>query len=384
MSDPTPSLAPEILEASSLRSLCDAMGLAVDILDEYGTDAFCAVWIGDSDGGIVELLICDDDEPCGSDVDHLVELLETGARLELDGERIVLFHSTPDLTDAPGLAAAHFARRDRLADVGLTLVDEIGVPRRAAVDGGVDLHRRARLGRPRRVPGRRRLIGLLLDCGQDLTAAVAMVTRMEPTTVTDPRPQLAAATTTLRQVVAAIDPSQFDQPTPCTGMNVREVIDHVGMALGRVAAAGRREPLETWPGEGFTVGDDVVTGIDTLIADTTAAWSDDRLAEDIPLPWTTLRGDDTIAVYVNEVLVHTWDLATATTQTPTFDADAIAIAEAIMHQELPDPIRGPMWDAFRAEMPEGIPFEPPFADAVPVTGDATPVERLLAWNGRQP
>lgn len=60
------------------------------------------------------------------------------------------------------------------------------------------------------------------------------------------------------------------------------------------------------------------------------------------------------------------------------------VAEAIIHQELPDPVRGPMWDAFKAEMPEGIPFDPPFADAVDVADDAPPTVRLAAWNGCQP
>lgn len=202
--------------------------------------------------------------------------------------------------------------------------------------------------------------------------------------ITDPRPQFAAAAETLRTVVAGIDPSQFDQPTPCTGMDVRELIDHVGMAVGRVTAAGRQQPLDEWPTEGFRVPDDVVAGIDALVSDAIAAWDAARLTDDVTLPWATLRGADALATYVNELLVHTWDLARATGQDPTFDDDAVAVAEAIMHQELPDPARGPMWEEFKAQMPEGIPFEPPFDDAVPVPDDASPIERLVAWNGRRP
>lgn len=207
---------------------------------------------------------------------------------------------------------------------------------------------------------------------------------MEPTTtITDPRPQFAAAAETLRSVVAGIDASQLDQPTPCPDMNVRELVDHVGMAIGRVTAAGRRQPLEEWPTIGFSVGDDVVAGIDALVEEVNGAWSDERLTEDVTLPWTTLPGAEALATYVNEVLIHTWDLARATEQDPTYDEGAIAVAEAIMHQELPEPERGPMWEAFKAQMPEGIPFDPPFADAVPVADDAPSIVRLAAWNGRQ-
>ncbi|MDE0803677.1 MAG: TIGR03086 family metal-binding protein [Acidimicrobiales bacterium] len=210
---------------------------------------------------------------------------------------------------------------------------------------------------------------------------------MEPTTTeptTDPRPQFAASAETLRSVVACVDPSQFDDPTPCTGMNVRELIDHVGMAVGRVIAAGNRAPLEEWPTEGFRVGDDVTGGIDGLIAEAVDAFDDERLTEEVQLPWTVMSGVDSLSMYTNELLVHSWDLATATGQDPDFDDDAVATADELMHRELPVPERAPMWDEFAKHMPEGIPFEKPFGDAVPVPDEASPIERLVAWNGRQP
>ncbi len=210
---------------------------------------------------------------------------------------------------------------------------------------------------------------------------------MEPTTptrTTDPRPQFAAATQTLRAVVRNIDPDQFGDPTPCTGMTVRELIDHVGMAVGRVTAAGQGLPLAQWPTEGFSVGDDAVAGIERLADEADVAWDAPRLAEQIELPWTTMSGADALATYVNEMLVHTWDLATATGQDPTFDDEAIAVSEAVIHQQLPDAERAPMWAAFKEQMPEGIPFDPPFADAVPVADDAPAIDRLVAWNGRRP
>lgn len=215
---------------------------------------------------------------------------------------------------------------------------------------------------------------------------------MEPTTtintsttaLADPRPHFAAATETLRAVVAGVDPARFGDPTPCTGMTVRQLIDHIGMAVGRTAAAGDRRPLEEWPGDDFSVGDDVVADMDRLVAEANGAWDDDRLAETVTLPWATLSGAETLGTYTNEMLVHGWDLATATGQDPEWDAEAVAVADAVIHQQLPDAERGPMWEAYKEQMPEGIPFEPPFADAVPVPDDATPIDKLVAWNGRQP
>ncbi len=185
-------------------------------------------------------------------------------------------------------------------------------------------------------------------------------------------------------VVAGIEPDQFGAPTPCTDMTVRQLVDHVGMALGRVDAAGRGVPLAQWPTDGFSVGDDVTSGINALVAAATTAWDEDRLVDDIELPWATLSGADALATYINEMLVHTWDLATATGQTVEFDSEAVEVADVVIHEQLPDAVRGPMWATLRDQMPEGIPFVAPFADVVPVADEASPIDRLVAWNGRQP
>ncbi len=200
----------------------------------------------------------------------------------------------------------------------------------------------------------------------------------------DTRPHFAAACETLRSVVAGVRPADLDRATPCTEMDVRQLVDHVGMALGRVTAAGGRKPLEEWPTEDFRVGGDIVAGIDGLVTEALAAWDDDRLGEQIELPWTVLPGNEALATYVNEVLVHTWDLATATGQEPEFDGEAIAVADALMHDQLPVPERAAMWEMFAEQMPEGIPFVAPFDDAVPVADDAPAIVRLVAWNGRRP
>lgn len=200
----------------------------------------------------------------------------------------------------------------------------------------------------------------------------------------DTRPHFAAACDTLREVVVGIRPDDLDRPTPCTDMTVRQLVDHVGMALGRVTAAGGRKPLEEWPTEEFRVEDDIVAGIDGLVVEALAAWDDDRLVEQIELPWTVLPGNEALATYVNEVLVHSWDLATATGQHLEYDDEAIAVADALMHDQLPVPERAAMWEQFAEQMPEGIPFVVPFDDAVPVADDAPAIVRLVAWNGRRP
>ena len=47
-----------------------------------------------------------------------------------------------------------------------------------------------------------------------------------------------------------------------------------------------------------------------------------------------------------------------------------------------------VYDDFSAgldrRVPEGVPVEVPFANAVDVSDDAPLIDRLVAWNGRQP
>jgi uncharacterized protein (TIGR03086 family) len=73
-------------------------------------------------------------------------------------------------------------------------------------------------------------------------------------------------------------------------------------------------------------------------------------------------------MYTGEVSTHTWDLAVATGQAPAFDDAVVTRALAAVHRKLP------------AERGPGIPFAPP----VPVPDDAPAVDRLVAWQGRDP
>lgn len=204
-------------------------------------------------------------------------------------------------------------------------------------------------------------------------------------TLTDPRPAFAGAVRLAVEVADDVRSDQLDDPTPCTGMDVRTLLDHLGMAVGRVRSAGSRVPLDEWPTEGFSLGDDWSGALAAEADAAMAAWSDDALlTEDVILPWTTMNGAETLGTYVNEVVVHTWDLAQATGQEPAWDDAVVAEAIGWIHRSLPLAERGPMWDAYREEMPEGIPFEPPFEDAVPVPEGAPLIDQLVAWNGRQP
>lgn len=200
----------------------------------------------------------------------------------------------------------------------------------------------------------------------------------------DPRLAFAKAVALAGGVLDGVRADQLELPTPCAGMDVRMLQRHLVMVLQRVAAAGRGLPPFQWPTEP-ELGDDEVRGAwDAAAHDLASVWSDDVLDRTIALPWTTLVGSAVLAIYTNEVTVHTWDLATATGQRPAWDDDVLAVCDAAIHAELPDADRRAMWDAAAAQLPPSVPWVDPFADAVEVPADASAIDRLVAWNGRRP
>jgi uncharacterized protein (TIGR03086 family) len=197
-----------------------------------------------------------------------------------------------------------------------------------------------------------------------------MLRGMTNTTATqsDPRTLLDGALALAGEVIAAVRPDQLGDPTPCTEFDVRALLDHLVGVPGRVAATGRGERDFAWPEVpegGWTAAWEA--GVDEL----RSVWGDDSLlGRQVTLPWgLELPGAAVVALFTSEVTVHTWDLATATGQSPAWDDAVVATALAAMRQALPPGARpGP---------------ELPFADEVPAADDAPLIECLAAYTGRR-
>ncbi|MFN7149786.1 MAG: TIGR03086 family metal-binding protein [Microthrixaceae bacterium] len=202
----------------------------------------------------------------------------------------------------------------------------------------------------------------------------------------DPRTDMAHAVLTAALAMDAVTPEQYDEPTPCPPMVVRDLLEHMVMVIRRVACAGRGESLDSWPIDAADVAEgEWASAFRAGAHDVQAAWGDDALLDrPTQLPWGVFSGTEVLDVYTNELTVHTWDLARATGQAPAWDDQVLATSLAAIHAQLPTADRTLMWEATKAMLPPEVPWEDPFANAVEVADDAPMIDRLVAWNGRTP
>jgi uncharacterized protein (TIGR03086 family) len=200
--------------------------------------------------------------------------------------------------------------------------------------------------------------------------------------LTDPRPILDRAVTTGGVVIAGIRPQQLTDPTPCTDMNVQTLLAHLVGVLDRIAALGNGT-------DPFAVAETPVP--DDRWADAwnesarraADAWADDAVLDrPMTLPWIDGSGAEVLTSYFSELTVHTWDLATATGQQPDWD-DVVVTAALDARQILPAENRRALYEEISIAM--GLDeVAVPFAEAVPIADDAPAIDRLVAWNGRDP
>jgi uncharacterized protein (TIGR03086 family) len=186
---------------------------------------------------------------------------------------------------------------------------------------------------------------------------------------------LQASTRTLATLVERVDDAQLDAPAPCRGYAVGDLLDHIGgLAVAFADAAGKEQGANaTQPPEGSRghLAPDWRTRIPAdLLAlgdawSTAEAWEGDTTIAGMSMPAAVVG-----AVGLNEVVTHAWDLARAVGQ--PFEADRESIIGCM---EFIGPMSEPGAEAGRGPM---------FGPVVATTPDASPFERLIALNGRDP
>lgn len=189
----------------------------------------------------------------------------------------------------------------------------------------------------------------------------------------DPRPLFRRAGDLASSVVAEVRADQLDARTPCDEFTVYELVDHMWMALRRIGAIGAGwdafGPTSELPsGLAF---DDLKVSLNEKIETAESTWSDAALLSPLfELPWATMPGAAVLTLYVSEITVHTWDLATTLGLAVEFDDAVTGAALGLMRMALPANGRNAMLA--------------PFHDAVPTAADAPLIDQLVAWTGRDP
>ncbi len=170
-----------------------------------------------------------------------------------------------------------------------------------------------------------------------------------------------AALTIAERVLNKISPSDFEKATPCEDMNVGQLIDHLYRAINNYAR-----------GLGAIVEDDKTRTVEDRIATiaqvTIEAFRKAGLDGMIDLTFATFPKSLAICFLDVEILVHTWDLATATGQKLDVSPVVSDFIYGLAKKSITDGVRG-----------TGL-----YGPLVVTDGAEESLNRLIAFTGRQP
>ena len=139
---------------------------------------------------------------------------------------------------------------------------------------------------------------------------------MTTTTQLDPRPYYRDALQWVHGLLAAIRDDQWTLPTPCDEFDVRRLGGHLIATVQRAKIIGDGGDPMTVPLVVTDVADEDVAAAYRESSD--SLWStwgpDGSLDREVQAPWGRITGAAAVRGYLNETLVHGWDLAVATGQ----------------------------------------------------------------------
>jgi uncharacterized protein (TIGR03086 family) len=187
----------------------------------------------------------------------------------------------------------------------------------------------------------------------------------------DPREMYGRALDQTELIIEQVRPAQLGEPTPCTAFDVRALLGHMVGGVHRIAHVGEGGNALDVEARADGVPDDGWSAaFREAGARARAAWADDaRLEAIVSVPWGQVPGRDALPGYVQEVVVHGWDLAKAVGQPAELDPELAEYAFTFARQFLPPQRRG-----------GPVPFGP----VVAAPSGAGPYDQLAAWLGRTP
>jgi uncharacterized protein (TIGR03086 family) len=179
----------------------------------------------------------------------------------------------------------------------------------------------------------------------------------------------------LAALVRGVPDETLADPTPCADYSVGDLLDHLnGMCVAFTAAAVKDLGPATSVGpsaDGSRLGDGWRTRIPAQLACLADAWRErDAWGGMTQAGGVDLPGDIAGLVALDEIVVHSWDLARATGQ--NYDCDPASL-DAV-HQFVAG-LSEPGQETLRDEI---------FGPAVDVPDDAPHLDRVIGLTGRDP
>lgn len=188
-------------------------------------------------------------------------------------------------------------------------------------------------------------------------------------------PDLTPAARRMAELLAGVSDAQLTAPTPCEDTPLAALIGHVdGLVLAFTQAATKDIPEGGSQPPSAASSDlpaDWRTRIPEQLDALAAAWrSPDAWQGMTEAGGIAMPGADAGNVAMNELVVHGWDVARASGQPYTAGADEIESCLAFVSP------------AVEQSGGKGVPGL--FGPAVPASGDAPALDRLIAMTGRDP
>ncbi|HJV08760.1 MAG TPA: TIGR03086 family metal-binding protein [Acidimicrobiales bacterium] len=171
------------------------------------------------------------------------------------------------------------------------------------------------------------------------------------------------------RIVVGVRPDQLRLPTPCADWDVRLLLNHIiggNYTMAEAARGGRADPAgdmddHTRPDP----GSNYIASADAALA----AWAEPGAMErKVHMAFGDIPAPAAVSIHFLDVVVHGWDLARATGQDATIEADLAAEALDISHGLLSPELRA-----------AGV-----FGPEVPISEDNPLHDRLAAFMGRRP
>lgn len=184
----------------------------------------------------------------------------------------------------------------------------------------------------------------------------------------DIRSAMARALQAARAVIEHLDADNAGNDTPCEGWTALDLARHLVSVFRKVAAAPSGADLAAFLTLADVELDSLVDAVDEAAQAMQTAWTgDEALDVMVEAPFGVMPGAAVLGVWTGETLVHTWDLAVSIDVEPSWPEPDTSIALERTMEFLPE---------------SGRPDVVPFDDAVVLSADRAPIDRLAGWMGR--